>query len=104
MLFRSLDAAGRPGPWQAVELALHDTLHEVHDGLPAPLAGVSVLITRGAGPGLARRLARSGVQVLLTAHTDPAAALQAWRRGELAPPPPGQGEGGRADEGCGCGH
>ncbi|MGD9832221.1 MAG: NifB/NifX family molybdenum-iron cluster-binding protein [Piscinibacter sp.] len=103
-LVTRLDDTGQPGPWQPIELALTDTLHEVHDGLPAPLAGVDVLITRGAGPGLARRLARSGVQVLLTTHTEPAAALQAWRAGELAPAPQVAAEGGCGHEGCGCHH
>jgi predicted Fe-Mo cluster-binding NifX family protein len=103
-LVTRLDASGQPGPWQSVELEKADTLHEVHSGLPAPLAGVEVLITRGAGPGLARRFARSGVQVLLTAHTEPAAALQAWRAGELTPAPHRAAEGACGHDGCNCQH
>ena len=103
-LVTRLGETGEPGAWETVSLARHETLHESHAGLPAPLAAVHAVITRGAGPGLARRLARSGVQVLLTEHPDPQAALQAWRAGVLTPVPTSEPAGAGAHGRCSCGH
>lgn len=100
-----MEGARQIGQPTLVELGLDETLHATRDGLPPALRGVEVLITAGAGPGLARRLAAQGVQVLTTVLTDPAQALQAWAQGGLRPPALDEAPAGPAsmgDAGCGC--
>lgn len=87
-----------------VEVDIDHTLHAVHDGLPAPLHGMQVLITGGVGPGLARRLGAQGVQVLVTDLLEPREALQAGSAGVLQPPAQGNASPphGQTGHACNC--
>lgn len=60
--------------------------HSFHDALPHashPLDAVEVLITGGMGDGLRLRLARRGIEALVTTETDPERAAAAWLEGRL---------------------
>jgi predicted Fe-Mo cluster-binding NifX family protein len=62
------------------ESSFHDSSpHESH-----PLDGIEVLISGGMGDGLRTRLARRGIQALVTPERDPEIAVQAWLAGRLS--------------------
>ena len=92
-------------PLEQVELDIDQTLKQSHGGMPAALQNIDVLITAGAGQGMAQRLKALGVQLCVTPVQDPLEAAQAWAQGCLP-----QQEQTEADEhdhddcDCGCAH
>ena len=68
---------------QLVELAKDQSFHAANPHAPHPLDGVSVLITRGMGAGLARRLAKRGIESIVTKETEPERAAAAYVNGTL---------------------
>ena len=85
-------------PLELVELEIEQTLKQNHEGLPAALQGIDVLITAGAGQGMAQRLKTLGVQLCITPVQDPLEAAQAWAQGRL----PQQEQAAAADHDCDC--
>lgn len=84
-----------PREIERIELPPEQTIHEFRGGTSEhPLKGMKALITGGAGGGFVRRLEGWGVQVAVTDQVDPATAVLAFARGELAATAPG----------AGCGH
>jgi predicted Fe-Mo cluster-binding NifX family protein len=93
----------------ARELALPPELmmHAFRGQADHPLRHVDAIITGGCGEGFVRRLGAWGVRVAVTGEADPAVAVQAFLRGELAAPAPGDDHGHHhhGHGGCGgCGH
>lgn len=66
-----------------LELPLEQSLHAHHEAQSHPLSGVQVLISGGMGDGLARRLARMGIEGLVTTETSPEHAVEAYLAGTL---------------------
>lgn len=74
--------------------------------LDGPLAGIQVLITAGMNDNLRGRLEASGVRALITAHTEPDSAVEAFISSRLIHTTPTQREtshGARAQGGACCG-
>lgn len=65
-----------------VELPIEQSFHASH-GLPAPLEGVEVLISRGMGGNLYHRLIALGIQPMLTEEQDPEQAIADFLSGKL---------------------
>lgn len=61
-----------------VQLPIEQSFHASHHAFAEPLAGINVLITGSLGNGLYQRLLQSGVQPIVTAETDPDAAIAAY--------------------------
>lgn len=97
-MVRRIDG-GTVGDWELRSIDRTDTLHAAGDALPAALRDIEVLITAGAGPGLVARMARLGVQVIVTDVLLPEQAIAAWMAGTLPVSTPAA----RAGHG-GCGH
>ncbi len=94
---------GCEGEWESRVLAKEQTLFSCTEGLPDPIRDVDVIITAGAGPGLQARLARHGVQLIITDILLPEQALAAWREGHLEVPLPPPATAPNADGGtCRC--
>jgi len=68
---------------QLVELTKDQSFHGADPHAPHPLNGVSVLITGGMGAGLARRLAKRGIESIGTKETEPERAAAAYVHGTL---------------------
>ncbi|MBN8214607.1 MAG: hypothetical protein J0M09_16925 [Xanthomonadales bacterium] len=69
---------GTIGEWEGRSLGKDETLCARSETLPSALQDVDILITAGAGPGLQARLARFGVQVIITDVLLPDQAIAAW--------------------------
>ena len=65
-------------------MAIHDF---VGDG-PHPLDQAKVVLTASAGGGFVRRMASRGIDTVITAETDPVAAVRACLDGAQAPVSP----------------
>lgn len=72
---------------QRLELEKGDVLHHWKEDRPHPLQSVSVIIARSAGDAFVRRMAKRGVDVLLTSERDAGRALTAVLNGEVLPTP-----------------
>jgi predicted Fe-Mo cluster-binding NifX family protein len=90
-----------------VELPKDSSFHDSSPHAPHPLDGVEVLIAGGMGEGLRMRLARRGIEALVTTERDPERAVKAWLAGCL---PLGathahshREDHGSHDGGCSCG-
>lgn len=79
--------AGIISDWEGRSLAKDETLCTRGDALPPALQDIDILVTAGAGPGLRSRLARHGVQVIITDILLPDQALAAWMAGALCATP-----------------
>lgn len=81
-----------PGTAPAQEIERLDLPREMcfHEfrGSRHPIYDVDVLITGGAGAGLAQRLAMQGVHVVVCGETDPLQAILDYRAGTIKPPIP----------------
>jgi predicted Fe-Mo cluster-binding NifX family protein len=66
-----------------LELPKESSFHDAAPQAPHPLDGVDVLIAGGMGHGLKARLARRGIEALVTTETQPERAVQAWLTGRL---------------------
>lgn len=80
-----------------LELPKESSFHDAPANAGHPLDGVDVLIAGGMGGGLKGRLARRGIEALVTTETRPESAVRAWLDGRLPPGEP------RAHE-QGCDH
>lgn len=73
---------------QRLELAKREVLHHWKDGDgPHPLEDVAVIVAASAGDAFVRRMARRGVDVLLTSERDASRALAAVLDGEILAAP-----------------
>lgn len=93
-----------------LELPKESSFHDATPQAPHPLDGVDVLIAGGMGDGLKARLARRGIEALVTTETQPERAVQAWLAGRLPPGEPRMHEHGtdnahqhHHDHACSCG-
>lgn len=93
---------GAIGDWEDRRLERDQTLCGSGAQMPVPLQDVDVLVTAGAGPGLRARLARLGVQVVVTDILLPDQAVAAWLAGTLQAEAPAPASA-SAHRGCGCG-
>jgi predicted Fe-Mo cluster-binding NifX family protein len=66
-----------------LELPKDASFHDAPAHAPHPLDGVDVLISGGMGEGLKARLARRGIEALVTTERQPERAAQAWLAGDL---------------------
>ncbi len=74
-------------PPTRVELDKPRVLHHWKDQGPHPLDGVDVMIATSAGDAFVRRMAKRGVEVILTGERNAARAFAAVRDGERLPKP-----------------
>jgi len=75
-------------PPQRVVLAPLMVFHHHEDGQPHPLDGTDVLIANSAGEGFVAKLVNRGIDVRLTAETNPAKAVGDYLGDRLSPPRP----------------
>jgi len=75
-------------PPARIELDKPQILHHWKGDGPHPLDGVDVMIATSAGDAFVRRMAKRGVEVILTAERDAARAAAAVRTGQRLPKPP----------------
>jgi len=75
--------AGAVAGKQLLELPVQATLHANHHELPAPLAGINVLITGGMGAGLYHRLMQHGILPVITVEESPDSAVTAFLNNDL---------------------
>jgi len=73
-----------------VDVSQDQTFHEFSGNIPDHLADVQVLISGGMGQSLTQRLARHGIEGLVTTTTQPDAAVSAYLSGTLATQSPEQ--------------
>lgn len=66
-----------------LELPKESSFHDSSPHAPHPLDGVEVLIAGGMGEGLRVRLARRGIEAVVTSERDPDRAVEAWLAGRL---------------------
>jgi predicted Fe-Mo cluster-binding NifX family protein len=66
-----------------VELEKEASFHDSSPHEPHALDGIDVLIAGGMGAGLSSRLARRGIEALVTTERDPELAVKAWIAGCL---------------------
>lgn len=71
---RDTDVLGR----DLLELPKEQSFHNSSPKDPHPLDAVQVLIARGMGKGLIRRLEQKGVKGLITEESNPDVAIQAY--------------------------
>lgn len=62
------------------------SIHETLDSSPHPLDELDVLITGSAGEGFLRKMHDRGVDVVMTAASDPLLAVMSFAAGEELPP------------------
>ena len=79
------DAEG-PQPVR-VELPKAQVFHHWEGGGPHPLDGICAIVAGSAGEGFRRRMAKQGVDLLLTGEPDAARALHSVLSGEVLPDP-----------------
>ena len=70
-----------------VQLEKAQVFHHWESDEPHPLDGIAVIVAGSAGEGFLRRMAKRGVQVLLTGERDATRAFTAVLNGELLPDP-----------------
>lgn len=61
---------GQPIARQLIEIDKEQSMHHSHTQ-PQALGAIDVLVSGGMGDGLKGRLQQSGIQVIVTAETDP---------------------------------
>jgi len=66
-----------------LELPKEASFHDSSPHAEHPLDGVNLLIAGGMGEGLQARLARKGIQSVITTETDPERAVLLWFAGSL---------------------
>ena len=66
-----------------LELPIDQSFHASVPVEPHPLDGVQVLISGGMGSGLIRRLARTGIEGIITPESDPDRAVARFLAGVL---------------------
>jgi predicted Fe-Mo cluster-binding NifX family protein len=81
-------SAGEVAGRQLLELPLEQSLHATTPHTPHPLDGVQVLISAGMGEGMIARLAKMGIEALITTQSDPDQAVALYLAGKLPLAPP----------------
>jgi len=81
-------ADGAPGTPQRLELTGDEVFHYAEDGRPHALDGISALIAQSAGDGFLKNMEKRGIRPVLTAETDPVAAIRALLADSVTPPKP----------------
>lgn len=76
--------AGQCQGKRLIELPIDQSFHAHHEGLPAPLADINVLITGSMGTGLYQRLTQQGIKAIVTSEEDPDEAVEAFLSNSLA--------------------
>lgn len=71
-----------------LEIPKEASFHDAPANAPHPLDGVDLLIAGGLGGGLKARLARRGIEALVTTEMRPESAVRAWLDGRLPPSGP----------------
>ena len=61
-----------------LELPKEASFHDASPHAPHPLDGIDVLIAGGMGAGLQARLARRGIEAVVTTERDPERAVLLW--------------------------
>lgn len=74
---------GRITDRSLLELPKEASFHDSSSHAAHPLDGVNVLIAGGMGQGLQARLARKGIESVVTTETDPERAVLLWFAGSL---------------------
>jgi predicted Fe-Mo cluster-binding NifX family protein len=75
---------GRVGSHNLLELPKDASFHDSSPHAAHPLDGVDVLIAGGMGNGLQARLARKGIEAVVTSEKDPDRAVSLWLAHSLA--------------------
>jgi predicted Fe-Mo cluster-binding NifX family protein len=101
--------AGRIAARSLLELPREASFHDSSPRAAHPLDGVDLLIAGGMGEGLQARLARRGIEAVVTTERDPERAVLLWLADSLPHAAPhshshGQDHGLEHEGGCGgCG-
>jgi predicted Fe-Mo cluster-binding NifX family protein len=99
--------SGRVTGRSLLELPKEASFHDSAPHAEHPLDGVDLLIAGGMGAGLQARLARKGIEGVVTTETDPERAVLLWLAGSLprtAPHSHAHGQDHEHEGGCGgCG-
>jgi len=74
---------GRVTSRELLELPKEASFHDSSPHAEHPLDGVDLLIAGGMGEGLQARLARKGIEGVVTTETDPERAVLLWLAGSL---------------------
>jgi predicted Fe-Mo cluster-binding NifX family protein len=80
-----------PTPPRRVDLDADMVFHHYEDEAgkePHPLDGIEAIIAISAGEGFLKHMAKRGVEVALTAETDPAKAVSDYLTNRLSAPKP----------------
>jgi predicted Fe-Mo cluster-binding NifX family protein len=80
-------ADGRFVEVDRLQLPKDEAMHHVSGFEAHPLDSLDVLIAGSAGEGFVRKLAVRGVNVVITAETDPVQAVEDFLRGKVKPAP-----------------
>jgi predicted Fe-Mo cluster-binding NifX family protein len=71
-----------------VNLPKELVFHHYRDEAPHPLSDCDAVIGASAGDSFVEKMAQRGIQVVLTAETDPATAVADFIRQQVVPPKP----------------
>ncbi len=69
-----------------LELDKAQTFHHFKDDSPHPMDDIEVLLASSSGDSFVKRMQRRGVEVVLTAETDPISAVNNYITDKLKPP------------------
>lgn len=73
---------------ERIKLPKHLVFHHYKDDVPHPLSSCSAVIGASAGESFTSKMAKRGIEVVLTAESDPTTAVADYLRHTLAPPKP----------------
>jgi predicted Fe-Mo cluster-binding NifX family protein len=73
---------------QRIELPRALAFHHYKDDRPHPLTECAAVIGASAGESFVKKMARRGIEAVLTAEPDPAAAVRACAEQNVIPPKP----------------
>lgn len=85
LVYDVLDVAEIPQP-QRIDLEAEMVFHHYEGEEPHPLDGIKAIITQSAGDGFLLRMEKRGIDVALTAETDPGKAVGDYLAKCLASP------------------
>ena len=90
LVYDASDAAAPSRP-RRVDLEADMVFHHFEDAAekgPHPLDGIEAIIAISAGEGFLKHMAKRGIEVALTAETDPAKAVADYLANRLSAPKP----------------
>ncbi len=82
LVFR-VGADGQPRLTEKLDLPAEQAVHTWGDADGHPVYGVDALLSASAGDGFVQKLARRGIDVVLTSERDPVRAVAAYAAGTL---------------------